>query len=345
MADEDDRPDGGADLLGRPAPARDRARLTPRVPQRMARMAGRNGARRVRQVPAAPPLRAAAGRQCRAARRPRARRAPPPPARRRRRVGCGAGWREASSCGGDEQRTGRPRAAVTSPVPARSRPVGCSHAARGADRRDRVGEVDGVGAPGRAGRRDRRRRRHHPLAPAARASRCSTPWSSASAPASWPPTAPSTAPRWRRSCSPTRSPARTSRRSSTPRSAPRWCGSSRRTPAPTPWSSTTCRCSSRAARPGYGAVIVVDVDPEVAIARLVAHRGFAEADARARIANQVGRAGPAGRRRPRDRQLRRPRRPRAPGRRGVGVAGRRQEQAAGVAAADAPASAGTRRQR
>lgn len=41
---------------------------------------------------------------------------------------------------------------------------------------------------------------------------------------------------------------------------------------------------------GYGAVIVVDVDPEVAIARLVEHRGFDEADARARIANQVDRA-------------------------------------------------------
>lgn len=40
---------------------------------------------------------------------------------------------------------------------------------------------------------------------------------------------------------------------------------------------------------GYGAVVVVDVDPEVAIERLVAHRGFDEADARNRIANQVAR--------------------------------------------------------
>jgi dephospho-CoA kinase len=40
---------------------------------------------------------------------------------------------------------------------------------------------------------------------------------------------------------------------------------------------------------GYGAVVVVDVDPEVAVQRLVAHRGFVEADARARIANQVSR--------------------------------------------------------
>ncbi len=35
--------------------------------------------------------------------------------------------------------------------------------------------------------------------------------------------------------------------------------------------------------------IVVDLDPEVAIARLIEHRGFAEADARARIANQASR--------------------------------------------------------
>jgi dephospho-CoA kinase len=41
---------------------------------------------------------------------------------------------------------------------------------------------------------------------------------------------------------------------------------------------------------GYGAVIVVDVDPEIAVQRLVEHRGFVEADARARIANQVARA-------------------------------------------------------
>jgi dephospho-CoA kinase len=40
---------------------------------------------------------------------------------------------------------------------------------------------------------------------------------------------------------------------------------------------------------GYGAVVVVDVDPDVAVARLVAHRGFDEADARARIANQASR--------------------------------------------------------
>ena len=37
------------------------------------------------------------------------------------------------------------------------------------------------------------------------------------------------------------------------------------------------------------AVIVVDVDPEIAIRRLVEHRGFTESDARARIANQASR--------------------------------------------------------
>jgi len=42
-------------------------------------------------------------------------------------------------------------------------------------------------------------------------------------------------------------------------------------------------------RTGYGAVIVVDVDPEIAIRRLVEQRGMDEADARARIANQVSR--------------------------------------------------------
>jgi dephospho-CoA kinase len=42
-------------------------------------------------------------------------------------------------------------------------------------------------------------------------------------------------------------------------------------------------------RKGYGAVIVVDVDPEIAITRLVEQRGMSEADARARIANQVSR--------------------------------------------------------
>jgi dephospho-CoA kinase len=36
-------------------------------------------------------------------------------------------------------------------------------------------------------------------------------------------------------------------------------------------------------------IIVVDVDPELAVARLVAHRGFGEEDARNRIANQASR--------------------------------------------------------
>jgi dephospho-CoA kinase len=42
-------------------------------------------------------------------------------------------------------------------------------------------------------------------------------------------------------------------------------------------------------RDDLAGVIVVDVDPEVAVARLVEHRGFDEADARARMANQVSR--------------------------------------------------------
>jgi dephospho-CoA kinase len=45
-----------------------------------------------------------------------------------------------------------------------------------------------------------------------------------------------------------------------------------------------------AGRRGFGGVIVVDVDPEVAVERLVRQRGMSEADARARMANQVSRA-------------------------------------------------------
>ncbi|MGH9137360.1 MAG: dephospho-CoA kinase [Acidimicrobiales bacterium] len=44
-----------------------------------------------------------------------------------------------------------------------------------------------------------------------------------------------------------------------------------------------------AAKRGYGTVIVVDVDPELAVRRLVDQRGMSESDARARIANQVDR--------------------------------------------------------
>ena len=42
-------------------------------------------------------------------------------------------------------------------------------------------------------------------------------------------------------------------------------------------------------RRGYAGVIVVDVDPEIAVERLVTQRGMSEADARARIANQASR--------------------------------------------------------
>lgn len=41
--------------------------------------------------------------------------------------------------------------------------------------------------------------------------------------------------------------------------------------------------------PGLLGTIVVDLDPEVAVERLVRHRGFSEEDARARIANQATR--------------------------------------------------------
>jgi dephospho-CoA kinase len=43
-------------------------------------------------------------------------------------------------------------------------------------------------------------------------------------------------------------------------------------------------------RVGMVGRMLVDVDPEIAIERLVRFRGFTEADARARIASQVGRA-------------------------------------------------------
>jgi len=40
---------------------------------------------------------------------------------------------------------------------------------------------------------------------------------------------------------------------------------------------------------GTAGTIVVDVDPDIAVARLVEHRGFSEADARARMARQASR--------------------------------------------------------
>ena len=43
-------------------------------------------------------------------------------------------------------------------------------------------------------------------------------------------------------------------------------------------------------RDDLAAIVVVDVDPEVAVARLVEYRGMREADARARMARQVPRA-------------------------------------------------------
>lgn len=42
-------------------------------------------------------------------------------------------------------------------------------------------------------------------------------------------------------------------------------------------------------RSGLSGIVVVDVEPEVAIARLVRHRGMSETDARARMASQTSR--------------------------------------------------------
>ena len=43
-------------------------------------------------------------------------------------------------------------------------------------------------------------------------------------------------------------------------------------------------------RSDMGGLLVVDIDPELAIARLVEHRNFSETDARARVARQASRA-------------------------------------------------------
>lgn len=42
-------------------------------------------------------------------------------------------------------------------------------------------------------------------------------------------------------------------------------------------------------RGNFDLVVVVDVDPEVAVQRLISHRGMTEADARARVASQTSR--------------------------------------------------------
>ena len=42
-------------------------------------------------------------------------------------------------------------------------------------------------------------------------------------------------------------------------------------------------------RDDLAALVVVDVDPELAVERLVTHRGFKETDARARISRQASR--------------------------------------------------------
>ncbi len=47
--------------------------------------------------------------------------------------------------------------------------------------------------------------------------------------------------------------------------------------------------SPRAPYSDLAGIIVVDIDPEIAVERLVSQRGFSRADARARIASQAGR--------------------------------------------------------
>ena len=160
-----------------------------------------------------------------------------------------------------------------------------------AHRGNRVGEVDRVGPARRAGCGRGRRRRHRARGAGSPARRCSTPWSSASGRASWRPTARSTAPRWPTSCSPTATPWPTSTPSSTPRSARR---------SPTAWRrwpttdevvvlDVPLLVESKNAYPVAG-LLVVDVDPEVAVRRLVEHRGMREDDVRARMARQASRA-------------------------------------------------------
>jgi len=52
------------------------------------------------------------------------------------------------------------------------------------------------------------------------------------------------------------------------------------------------RADGEPIRPQYrdlAGIVVVDVEPDVAVERLVAHRGYTEEDARARVSNQAGR--------------------------------------------------------
>ena len=70
---------------------------------------------------------------------------------------------------------------------------------------------------------------------------------------------------------------------------------------------------------GMLGTIVVDLHPDVAVQRLVEHRGFTEEDARNRIAQQATREHRLSKRRLRDRQPRTPARARRRGRPGLGV--------------------------
>ena len=82
----------------------------------------------------------------------------------------------------------------------------------------------------------------------------------------------------------------TSTPSSTPPSARRSPSGWRPWPRPTRSWSSTCRCwSSRSNGYPVAGLLVVDVDPEVAVQRLVGSRGMREDDVRARMARQATR--------------------------------------------------------
>ena len=70
----------------------------------------------------------------------------------------------------------------------------------------------------------------------------------------------------------------------------------------------------------FDAIVVVDVPEDVAVARLVAQRGFTEEDARARVAAQISREERRRTGRPGPRQQRGPRRPGSGDRPGLGMA-------------------------
>ena len=179
-------------------------------------------------------------------------------------------------------------------------------------RRDRLRQVHGLGAP-RGARCPRHRRRcHHPGAPAARHRRCSRRCGTGSATAIIAADGRSTGRRSPTSCSPTPRRSRTSARSCTRPSAWRSPPGSRPRRERDEVVILDVPLLVESGRDDMAALVVVDVDPEVAVERLVSQRGMREDDVRARMANQADRADAAGRGGPRARQLRQHRRRSAP---------------------------------